>query len=66
MNYATEDVVFFNYMVIAYKAIARRWLREASDKAGLNFTTRERKGNECNAIRATDATILTSMWQIGT
>jgi hypothetical protein len=53
-------------MLITYQAIAWKWLREASDKAGLNFMTRERKANECNAIRATDVTILTSMWQMGT
>jgi len=53
-------------MVITYQAIAWKWLREASYKAGLNFMTRERKGNECKAIRETDVTILTSVWQMGT
>ena len=53
-------------MLITYQAIAWKWFREASDKAGLNIMTRERKGNECKAVRATDVTILTSTWQIGT
>jgi hypothetical protein len=66
MKYATGRLIFKKCLVITYPAIALKWLREASDNARLNYMTGHRKENERNAIRATDVTVLTSIWKTDT